>query len=266
MLATSLISLAVSSSALVASGPTYMNTSTPDPSTYAAVSDKGNVKVPITLGVMSRCPDALFCEEVFDSVLDEVGFDKVDVTLSFIARFDGFEPKYGIKCMHGVQECDGNVQELCTSKHRGGSKAVAEWWPWLQCFNAGGLGNVGNVGRARECAEMSGFDWDDGSNSIAECAKGSEGVELLKESVKNTQALEIQWVQRSFAWRGKAARSSSAARLDVCMTELGKIARLGGHSVSELAQSINDEYARLNHHSDSQDWWHRSSLHLRINI
>ncbi|KAG8877838.1 hypothetical protein FRB97_003119 [Tulasnella sp. 331] len=192
MLATSLISLAVSSSALVASGPTYMNTSTPDPSTYAAVSDKGSVKVPITLGVMSRCPDALFCEEVFDSVLDEVGFDKVDVTLSFIARFDGFEPKYGIKCMHGVQECDGNVQELCTSKHRGGSKAVAEWWPWLQCFNAGGLGNVGNVGRARECAEMSGFDWDDGSNSIAECAKGSEGVELLKESVKNTQALEIQ--------------------------------------------------------------------------
>lgn len=106
-------------------------------------------------------------------------------------RFDETEPKYGVTCMHGLQECDGNVQELCASKHRGGSAAVAEWWPWLQCVNAGGYGDVGNVGRARECAEMSGFEWD-GSEGIAECVEGPEGVALLKESVKSTQALGIR--------------------------------------------------------------------------
>jgi hypothetical protein len=45
-----------------------------------------DVKVPVVLGVMSRCPDALICESVFSDVLKEVG-DKVNVSLSFIAKF-----------------------------------------------------------------------------------------------------------------------------------------------------------------------------------
>ena len=44
-----------------------------------------NVKVPVTLGVMSRCPDALLCESVFDKVLKQVG-DKVDLSLTFIGK------------------------------------------------------------------------------------------------------------------------------------------------------------------------------------
>ena len=43
------------------------------------------VKVPITLGVMSRCPDALFCENVFDTVMSHVGKERVEVDLAFIA-------------------------------------------------------------------------------------------------------------------------------------------------------------------------------------
>lgn len=48
--------------------------------------DIADVKVPVVLGVMSRCPDALLCEAVFDDVLKEVG-DKVNMSLSFIAKF-----------------------------------------------------------------------------------------------------------------------------------------------------------------------------------
>jgi len=44
-----------------------------------------DVKVPVVLGVMSRCPDALLCESVWDRVLQRVG-DKVNISLSFIAR------------------------------------------------------------------------------------------------------------------------------------------------------------------------------------
>ena len=43
-------------------------------------------KVPVELGVMSRCPDALLCENVFDHVLQSVP-DKVDLTLRYIAKY-----------------------------------------------------------------------------------------------------------------------------------------------------------------------------------
>lgn len=46
----------------------------------------GDVKVPVTLGVMSRCPDAILCESVFDKVLARVG-DKVQMSLSFIGKY-----------------------------------------------------------------------------------------------------------------------------------------------------------------------------------
>jgi hypothetical protein len=52
------------------------------PSLGGAFND---IKVPLVLGVMSACPDAILCEAVFDEVLSEVG-DKVDLSLSFIAR------------------------------------------------------------------------------------------------------------------------------------------------------------------------------------
>lgn len=44
-----------------------------------------DVKVPVTLGVMSHCPDALLCESVWNDVLQRVG-DRVNISLSFIGR------------------------------------------------------------------------------------------------------------------------------------------------------------------------------------
>jgi len=41
-------------------------------------------KVPVILAVMSKCPDAVACEAVFDDVLTEVG-DMMDLQLTFIA-------------------------------------------------------------------------------------------------------------------------------------------------------------------------------------
>ncbi len=46
---------------------------------------KPDVKVPVTLGVMSRCPDALICEAVFDKVVTKIG-DKIELSLSFIGK------------------------------------------------------------------------------------------------------------------------------------------------------------------------------------
>lgn len=48
-------------------------------------SQTSDVKVPVVLGVMSRCPDAVLCESVFDYVLKDV-LDKVNLSLTFIGR------------------------------------------------------------------------------------------------------------------------------------------------------------------------------------
>lgn len=42
-----------------------------------------DIKVPVVLGVMSQCPDAILCESVFDKVLQKVG-DKIDLSLTFL--------------------------------------------------------------------------------------------------------------------------------------------------------------------------------------
>lgn len=44
-----------------------------------------DVKVPVVLGVMSACPDALLCESVFDRVLKRIG-SKIDLSLTFIGQ------------------------------------------------------------------------------------------------------------------------------------------------------------------------------------
>jgi hypothetical protein len=43
-------------------------------------------RVPVQLGVMSKCPDALLCESTFNAVLEKVG-DKMDLSLLYIAKY-----------------------------------------------------------------------------------------------------------------------------------------------------------------------------------
>lgn len=50
------------------------------------ISTKVSIPVRVDLGVMSRCPDALLCEEVFDQVISKVGLEKIDLRLDYIAK------------------------------------------------------------------------------------------------------------------------------------------------------------------------------------
>jgi len=45
------------------------------------------VRVPVTLAVMSACPDAIICESVFDEVIGRLGHFKVAIGLTYIGRF-----------------------------------------------------------------------------------------------------------------------------------------------------------------------------------
>lgn len=152
-------------------------------------------RVNVTLGVMSRCPDALACEAAFDKVLDRVNA-KTRVTMSYIGTYDKHDrkSKYGVECMHGEQECDGNVQQLCVQDalepERAGqdydlspSAAQKKWWNFIQCQNFAGLSKIGDEGLAQRCLKLvEGPSWD--KNGIAKCVHGKHGRKLLQQSVK----------------------------------------------------------------------------------
>ena len=56
------------------------------------LSTTEEMRVPVLLGVMSNCPDALYCERTFDDVLAQVG-PLVDLDVTYIARSAPSFPK-----------------------------------------------------------------------------------------------------------------------------------------------------------------------------
>jgi len=193
-----------------------------------------DVKVPIQLGVMSRCPDAILCEAVFDEVLDRVG-SKVDLSLTFLAKRNHSAPDWGVTCMHGPDECAGNVQELCAVKYT----PVEQWWAFVQCQNYQGRDKIGLPDTALSCARSAGIDWE--HSGAGKCAgldgsgKGKEGVELLQKSIMSAHQLEIS----------KSCTVIISGQ-KVCVHDGTWQECEDGHTVNDFVRQINNEYDRLN--------------------
>ncbi|GAB1519762.1 hypothetical protein RhiTH_002831 [Rhizoctonia solani] len=193
-------------------------------------------KVPITLGVMSRCPDALLCEGVFNHVVSEVS-DKIDIGLAFIGKLNDSEPLYGVTCMHGEYECAGNIHELCAIAH---TSSHDEWWPFLRCLNYNGRNQIGLEDASRKCARVVGIDWD--KSGIGACVAGDEGKRLLRESVEYSKRNQIT-TSCTIIINGKVRciRDSTWKECD------------DGHTPADFVRRINSEYDKLNykrHHSN----------------
>ena len=141
-------------------------------------------QVELTLGVMSRCPDAFLVEALIDQTLaDERVKGKVALELVYIGMLDNDAPG-GITCKHGELECDGNVQQLCVQAYLNQS----DWWPFVVCQD-GQPARIGTTGLAEECAAQVGFEW---SGEIRRCAEEGEGQRRLRESVRRTQEMGIE--------------------------------------------------------------------------
>ncbi|SPO31926.1 probable conserved hypothetcial protein [Ustilago trichophora] len=158
-------------------------------------------RVNVTLAVMSRCPDALACEAAFDKVLDRVKA-KTRLTMSYIGSLDHDKhSKYGASCMHGDQECAGNVQQLCVQDAlnpvRAGqdfdlspSAAQKMWWNFLQCQNFAGISKIGQEDLAQRCLRVvDGPSWD--KDGIAKCVHGNQGRHLLRHSIKASKQRDL---------------------------------------------------------------------------
>ncbi|KAG6900975.1 hypothetical protein C0993_004413 [Termitomyces sp. T159_Od127] len=192
-----------------------------------------DVKVPVQLGVMSRCPDALLCENVFDDVLQDVS-NKINISLVYVAKLDSHDDVFGVRCMHGPEECAGNIQQLCVAKYE-----PADWWQFVQCQNYEGKDEVGNPDLALRCADTVGIDWKNSQAGACAGLDGSgtepEGVALLKESVELSRKLGIE---KSCTILINGSK--------VCIHDGTWKSCENGHNPSDFVRQINEAYDKLN--------------------
>ncbi|CAE8699947.1 unnamed protein product [Polarella glacialis] len=141
--------------------------------------------------VMSRCPDALTCENVFTPVLAKLS-QLVDLRFTYIGNIKDGQ----VTCMHGAPECEGNRQRLCAAKASQGD--VAKLIAFAQCQDSPaalpfasseskGKGKPAIPQNGQACATAAGLD----AASLLACAAGDEGSALLKASVERSISLNV---------------------------------------------------------------------------
>ncbi|KAH8999042.1 hypothetical protein EDB92DRAFT_1832143 [Lactarius akahatsu] len=193
-----------------------------------------NLRVPVILGVMSRCPDALLCETLFDKVIPKVA-EKIDLSLTFIARLNSSDSEFGVTCRHGRDECAGNVQQLCAAKYT----PMNTWWEFVTCQNYEGKDRIGRPDVALKCARTAKIDWND--SEIGRCAgedgsgTGEEGVRLLQENIKVAEALGII-KSCTIVINGEK----------VCVHDGTWKDCENGHEIKDFIRQIESEYRKLN--------------------
>ncbi|KAN0126780.1 hypothetical protein V8E52_000420 [Russula decolorans] len=193
-----------------------------------------SLRVPVTLGVMSRCPDALLCETLFDSVIPRVS-KKIELSLAYVATLNGSDPDFGATCMHGPAECAGNVQQLCVAKHT----PMWTWWEFIMCQNYQGRGHIGSADVALKCARTHNIDWEE--SGVGQCigldgsGKGREGVQLLHDSIRAAEALGIT-KSCTVVINGEK----------VCIHDQVWQRCDNGHEVKDFVDQIEEEYQKLN--------------------
>jgi len=190
--------------------------------------DDDSKLVPVILGVMSRCPDALLCESVFDDVLKEVG-SKMSLEMTYIAKENKSDSEFGATCKHGRLECAGNVQQLCAAKHTERS----HWWGFIDCMDYGSKDKIGEDDTAQRCAKASGIDWED--SGLKECVEGDEGIELFHQSIARTNELGIT-KSCTIIINGQVRCIRDGTWYD-CEE---------GHAAGDFVRIIKKEYAELN--------------------
>jgi hypothetical protein len=161
----------------------------------AVCAAKDDSLVKLDLFVAGKCPDAARCELTFiPEVLKTVG-SIVDLRLGFIAEEAGND--IGFTCMHGEDECIGNIAQLCVQQHfpvhvsrdsHRLPKAMI-WTEFLQCVGQFNHTNQSTIPHnTASCLSQLGVPMAV-SDSIRTCVAGKEGKALMSASVNRTLAI-----------------------------------------------------------------------------
>ncbi|KAJ1968355.1 hypothetical protein H4R35_006453 [Dimargaris xerosporica] len=130
--------------------------------------------VPVDFFVMSRCPDALYCEKYMYDVLKPLS-SIVTPRYHYIARLSqGKGGQTRVRCMHGAKECQANMEQLCVAKEYDYSAAHE----FIHCQDQSPK-RLGDPALAKQCATDLGLDYD---HKLQFCLV--KGVDLLAQSAQ----------------------------------------------------------------------------------
>ncbi len=133
-------------------------------------------KVAVDFYVMSQCPYGTQVEDAISPVLKTLG-SNVDFSINYIAKDNGDGT---FQSLHGQNEVLGNIVQLCAMKYN-----PTNYMDMIDCQNKNAQAIPGNW---EKCAKDNSLD----VIKIKACYEGSEGQELLSESIKKSDAVNAQ--------------------------------------------------------------------------
>ncbi|RKF53885.1 putative gamma interferon inducible lysosomal thiol reductase [Erysiphe neolycopersici] len=139
--------------------------------------------VPLEAHIMSKCPDAQDCLELMIIPTMERISEKINFTLSYIGEPIGND---GIHCMHGPEECIGNIVELCAAKVYPDPQI---YLGFTMCLTKE-YKEIPDRSLLEECALEHGIDF----KKLNECASkdnGHYGLELLRQSARHSKEVGV---------------------------------------------------------------------------
>ncbi|TVY23617.1 hypothetical protein LHYA1_G007631 [Lachnellula hyalina] len=146
----------------------------------ARIKDVATVKplVPLEAHIMSKCPDAKDCLQqlILPAMMQIV--DKVNFTLSYIGTPTAND---GVECLHGPEECLGNIIELCANSLYPDPKI---YLGFTMCLTKD-YHDIPQKSLLEDCALEHGIDFEE----LNECATrddGGFGMGMLRDSVRRS--------------------------------------------------------------------------------
>jgi len=129
--------------------------------------------------VMSMCPDAKLCQQLYAPVIEQVG-SIVNFTIDYIATQDS-DTESGFFCKRGDPECFGNMGQLCAKKYYSENY---QWYDYVLCQ----IEDQSTIPDSlKPCAAKIGLN----AETLEQCAYGDEGKKLLLNSITTTESYGI---------------------------------------------------------------------------
>ena len=145
-------------------------------STSSTIAPYSGEKVVLDFYIMSQCPYGIQVVDAIAPVLKQLG-GAVTFRLNYIATDNGGG---AFSSLHGPNEVLGDTVELCAAKYE-----PSKYVDMMVCMNA----DSGNIPTNwQSCAEKYSMD----VQKIKSCYEGSEGKQLLSDSIKKSDAVNAQ--------------------------------------------------------------------------
>lgn len=141
---------------------------------YAAACRKEEKKK-LEVFVMSQCPFGVKALDAMKEVLEAFKKD-----IKFEVHYIADEEGEGFRSLHGQQEVDENIRELCAIKYYGKNYKFMDY---IWCRNK-------NI-RSDDWKACTGKETGIDAAVIEKCSTGDEGKKLLREDIKIAQGLDV---------------------------------------------------------------------------